>query len=67
MMTTTPLSVAELTRRRRQILADIGMTEDELCECAQTGLCSDQWAALAELDEIDCLIAAQAREERLAG
>jgi crotonobetainyl-CoA:carnitine CoA-transferase CaiB-like acyl-CoA transferase len=61
-------TIAELARRRRQILAALDVTEAELCERAEAlGLCSDEWAALAELAEIDHLIAERGREHLLAG
>ncbi|MEE6294837.1 hypothetical protein [Georgenia wangjunii] len=63
----TDLTTAELARARRRVLADIDITEDELCERAHTtGLCSDEWAALAALEEIDRQLALRATEHRLA-
>lgn len=64
----TAQTMADLARRRRQVLAALDATEAELCERAEAlGLCSDEWAALAELAEIDYLMAAQRGEHLLAG
>lgn len=50
------VSRRDLEKRRRQILADIGMSyEDLAAKAAARSLVGDEWAAWEEIREIDFL------------
>jgi hypothetical protein len=52
------LSRAELTARRAEILAELGLTEDELAEkAASGGLVGVEWSAWSEIEGIEYLLA----------